>query len=493
MDTINDVRNTLIDLFGKNDVNSLLSDGRKISGLLFDYCPSHRKEIRALMAAYDEHIPEELLKAKMEGNKELLVVRLIQKLLDSTPLSDDSAKWAVRTWAIALNIILVPIEKEEEQKIELVIHNLPQNNVGSDTRHPPKKVAFHSDLPLHIYSRQISELNSYWERIGITPGSIKLEMNKVHGLGLSPLAQWKNNQGKDTYNPNGGGSLSRKLGVQAMQAFVNEMKQKKGISYFDFTETFITDDVIPYLLELPFLEYFDFTGTKISNTGLAYLTQNSNIKSLLLTDCYNIDDNAIGFLSAFPKLTELGVIGCHVYQAGREMIYTLNRLITLAISGGFDDKGIPVGVLTNLKQLYLSSYSSRDIAEILKLMSIEYLHLHGSYHLTDDDALKIRNLKELKFIELVNEHITDKFFLTLKPLVNLEEVRLTYCDNVSDASLIFLGSFPKLKSIHLKGTSKISRQGLIQLLKTNKQVSIYWPGLTPGADFGFDNNRIRTY
>jgi F-box protein 11 len=104
MDMNQQVRQKLIALFEK-DNQELLANYRKLSGLLFDHCPIDRKEIRAILTAFEEHIPEELIKGRNEPSKEMMVTRLTQKLLEASPMSDEAARWVVETWALALKVV----------------------------------------------------------------------------------------------------------------------------------------------------------------------------------------------------------------------------------------------------------------------------------------------------------------------------------------------------------------------------------------------------
>jgi formylglycine-generating enzyme required for sulfatase activity len=113
MEMANSVREKLVELIAA-DEQELLSNSHKLSGLLFDYYPSFRKEIRAILTALDERIPEELNKSRNEPSKNILITRLTQKLLDQVPMSIEAAQWAVESWALALKII-APTELQAQQ------------------------------------------------------------------------------------------------------------------------------------------------------------------------------------------------------------------------------------------------------------------------------------------------------------------------------------------------------------------------------------------
>jgi len=79
------------------------SDARRCEGLLNDLCGSYRREINVLVNAIEERVPLDLLAASSSMPQELLLTRLEKRLEDQMGLTAEAARWAVESWALALN------------------------------------------------------------------------------------------------------------------------------------------------------------------------------------------------------------------------------------------------------------------------------------------------------------------------------------------------------------------------------------------------------
>jgi len=82
----------------------ICSDVRRCQGLLNDLCGSYRREINVLVNAIEESIPLDLLAAANSMPPELLLTRLEKRLEDQTGLTAEAARWAVESWALALDV-----------------------------------------------------------------------------------------------------------------------------------------------------------------------------------------------------------------------------------------------------------------------------------------------------------------------------------------------------------------------------------------------------
>jgi hypothetical protein len=84
--------------------DDLLADPRRVEGLLRDLCGQHRREVAVLVAALKTRIPQELQASATGVPWEVLQARLTRRLLDDQPLTEEAARWAVRSWALALGL-----------------------------------------------------------------------------------------------------------------------------------------------------------------------------------------------------------------------------------------------------------------------------------------------------------------------------------------------------------------------------------------------------
>lgn len=76
----------------------------RVEGLLRDTCGEYRREINLLITALKDKVAVDLQSASVTP-AELLIGRLTTRLRDNHSLTDDAARWAVESWAIALGRI----------------------------------------------------------------------------------------------------------------------------------------------------------------------------------------------------------------------------------------------------------------------------------------------------------------------------------------------------------------------------------------------------
>lgn len=107
-------RQKLVEIVTKHGA-SIVENPRRCEGLLRDYCGAFRREISVLTMAIEERVPLDLLHAKSTP-RPVLLGRLTQRLCDNLALSEQAAKWAVNSWALALRAVsgdeLESIEQE---------------------------------------------------------------------------------------------------------------------------------------------------------------------------------------------------------------------------------------------------------------------------------------------------------------------------------------------------------------------------------------------
>lgn len=99
----------------------ICTDARRCAGLLNDLCGSFRREINVLVNAIDERVPLDLLAGAGSMPLELLLTRLEKRFEDNTGLTEEAARWAVESWALALGVATsAEIEERERKKTEAV-------------------------------------------------------------------------------------------------------------------------------------------------------------------------------------------------------------------------------------------------------------------------------------------------------------------------------------------------------------------------------------
>jgi hypothetical protein len=84
----------------------IINAPRRCEGLMRDHFPAHRREIAVLTSALEERVPADLLAASASRLPlNALLARLAARLHDDVAMEASAARWTVRTWALALDII----------------------------------------------------------------------------------------------------------------------------------------------------------------------------------------------------------------------------------------------------------------------------------------------------------------------------------------------------------------------------------------------------
>lgn len=118
--------------------HEVVRDGRRLEGLLRDYCGEYRREVSVLVMALEEHVPSDLLAAPPNAPREPLLARLARRLCDNLALSEAAAGWAVNSWALALGLISGDELKAIEQRASARAQTAAAANVGT---HPTARPA----------------------------------------------------------------------------------------------------------------------------------------------------------------------------------------------------------------------------------------------------------------------------------------------------------------------------------------------------------------
>jgi len=102
----------------------ICDDPARLRAALGDYAGMWRldrpqREIRLLVYAAEERVPEDLLRVQDRSLREVLIRRLATRLQASFGVTAEHARWAVETWACALGLEVGRDETLERQKVEL--------------------------------------------------------------------------------------------------------------------------------------------------------------------------------------------------------------------------------------------------------------------------------------------------------------------------------------------------------------------------------------
>lgn len=85
--------------------HSLCDDPRRCEALLKDLCAQYRPEVSVLVGALKEKVAAELLASQKNMPQTVLLARLTKRIHENLALTEDAARWAVESWALALGVI----------------------------------------------------------------------------------------------------------------------------------------------------------------------------------------------------------------------------------------------------------------------------------------------------------------------------------------------------------------------------------------------------
>jgi uncharacterized membrane protein YkvA (DUF1232 family) len=106
---------------------TITEDRRRLENLLSDLCGEYRREINVLISALNERVPQELLSAPEQTLLPVLIAQLSRRLQDDLGLTDEAARWAVESWAMALGIDVPQLPTRSNQLQTGFIIPLPSN------------------------------------------------------------------------------------------------------------------------------------------------------------------------------------------------------------------------------------------------------------------------------------------------------------------------------------------------------------------------------
>ncbi len=112
---------------------SLANEPKRCKAFLLDYCGEYTTEINVLINSLNEGIVQEL-KTSNSAPKPITLARLIGKLETNLAMAKEPARWAVETWALALQFVT-------ESELESFSPSNDNSNLESKTtevRQPPQ-------------------------------------------------------------------------------------------------------------------------------------------------------------------------------------------------------------------------------------------------------------------------------------------------------------------------------------------------------------------
>ena len=123
-------RQTLRRILAKHG-KEICGDARRCESLLNDLCGAYRREINVLVTAIEERVPLDLLAGNRSMPLELLLTRIEKRLEEQTALTGEAARWAVESWALALDLVAESEIQARRKILESAQFRLQKQNRSS--------------------------------------------------------------------------------------------------------------------------------------------------------------------------------------------------------------------------------------------------------------------------------------------------------------------------------------------------------------------------
>src|SRR5260370_4114168 len=99
---------------------SVCDDPRRCEGLLRDLCGDQRRAIYGLVGALKGRVAADLRTAAPGVPRAVLLAQLARRLQDDQALTEEAARWAVETWALALGVAAAADLSEAQQRYQMM-------------------------------------------------------------------------------------------------------------------------------------------------------------------------------------------------------------------------------------------------------------------------------------------------------------------------------------------------------------------------------------
>jgi len=282
-------------------------------------CGEHRLEINILVDALKEQVPADLLALRLSP-WEIVLAQLTMRLVRNRALNEDAARWAVESWALALEVI-TPAQSVTS----------PSQSFSGHLQVGGKRV-FTSTWTLDVLGR--TRPTAGWRTLGTTPGSIEVPTGYELGVRLHKGSDSEVGllvQELSAYGPIHALDLSLSGVTDTGLAHLFALSDVVNLSLRGCAR--ITDLGLAHVKRLSTLAELNLCGCdQVTDAGLAHLAALPGLTSLVLKDCWQITDQGLAYLTVLDRLTSLNIRGCsHITNAGLRHLGSLTYLARVSL------------------------------------------------------------------------------------------------------------------------------------------------------------------
>ncbi|RDX58336.1 F-box/LRR-repeat protein 3, partial [Mucuna pruriens] len=234
----------------------------------------------------------------------------------------------------------------------------------------------------------------------------------------------------------------------------------------------VTTDLAKCLKSFPRLQLVKLDGCLGTTSGLKAIGNLcASLKELNLSKCVGVTDESLSFLVRTHKdLEKLDITCCHkiTHASISGLTNSCSRLTSLRMEScslvsreGF----LFIGRCQLLEELDVTDTEIDDqgLLSISRCTKLSSLKLGICLMITDNGLKHIASsCSELKHLDLYrSSRITDEGIVAIGlGCPSLEVINIAYNSNITDTSLVFLSKCQKLRTLEIRGCTRISRVGL---------------------------------
>ena len=215
---------------------------------------------------------------------------------------------------------------------------------------------------------------------------------------------------------------------------------------------------------------------EINNEVLSPLSTMTNLKNLYMQHCIGITNHGLQHLSTLTKLEylDLSYNSTKISDAGVLFLTNLVNLNTLNLqvcqirSLSFSESFINI---TSLNLTYCNKLSNHGFSSILCLNKLTDLELCNCELLTDEGLCHLSKMFELKSINFSSCKITSLSFLTT--LVNLKSLDLNNCTELTNQGFSSISHLTNLTNLNLSNSNNNINLFYLSNLKNLTKLNLY--------------------